>query len=404
MTKKMDKKRFVAKLNEELESLHEIAVFNKEKNKTLIRILSFDKTFPFPLFTTYEEFKKIDDLIDLIQQYSNYNQVFSSIYLQTQIMTIINNTLDKKRDIQSEVDLFYVTLKDNSTNEWLIISEIEKATLKPTNSSFKLIECTIKYLSKDNIPINSYLEKSNLFNIENGIENPIIYTSVIAGDAQKAIELGFEKFNTSINLLRLYYPSCKPILKGGSFSAKCDFHIFNETTKKYVKETANVYGNYCSNCEITEENYNSLQINGINCLENDTPITKVIKDCLHWFGNGLNESIESAKIFNFVTVLESSLKKKGEKTELKQRVSDRCALLLGKDFEERKRIAYEISNIYDVRSTVVHTGAIVGDSNMAKLAQYYARNVLQELIKRNTEYKGNFDLFIEEIDNKKYMA
>lgn len=148
--------------------------------------------------------------------------------------------------------------------------------------------------------------------------------------------------------------------------------------------------------------YSKLIERGIENLSNNNSISKVVKECLHWYGIGLDEKMPSAKLINFVTILEAALKRNGERTELKQKVSDRCAFLLDTTFDSRKKIVKEISKIYDERSKVVHTGTIVDDQNTAVLAGGYARAVLIELIQKNSHLNGNFEKFIDELDDLKY--
>ena len=60
---------------------------------------------------------------------------------------------------------------------------------------------------------------------------------------------------------------------------------------------------------IGKDNYELLVDTGIKELEKDTAITKVVKDCLYWFGLGLDEKHPSAKLLSFVTVFRIFAKK-----------------------------------------------------------------------------------------------
>jgi len=116
---------------------------------------------------------------------------------------------------------------------------------------------------------------------------------------------------------------------------------------------------------------------------------------------GLDEKYPSARLLNFVTVLESTLKKDGENTELKRAVSERGAILLHEKFEDRKEVFKQLREIYDTRSKVVHTGVLIDDKNLASLAGGYARTVLIKLIKQSKDLNGNFDDFIINLDDIK---
>lgn len=70
-------------------------------------------------------------------------------------------------------------------------------------------------------------------------------------------------------------------------------------------------------------------------------------------------------------------------------------------FEDRKEVFKQLREIYDTRSKVVHTGVLIDNINLASLAGGYARAVLIELIKQSKDLNGNFEEFINNIDEIK---
>jgi len=140
---------------------------------------------------------------------------------------------------------------------------------------------------------------------------------------------------------------------------------------------------------------------GIGKLQKESTISKVVKECLYWYGLGLDEIYSAAKLVDFVTVLESTLKKKGETTELRRTVSERGAVLLNNSFDDRKTAFEQLKKIYDLRSKVVHTGALIDNKDLAIMAGSYARAVLIALIEKSEEFNGNFEEFINYIDDIK---
>ena len=120
---------------------------------------------------------------------------------------------------------------------------------------------------------------------------------------------------------------------GGGFLDQVDLGITKEKQDFLV------------DARIGKENYEGLVDAGIKELGKNTTITKVVKDCLYWFGLGLDEKHPSARLLNFVTVLESSLKRKNENTELQRAVSERCAFLLYDEYEKRKVAIKELKKI-----------------------------------------------------------
>jgi len=219
---------------------------------------------------------------------------------------------------------------------------------------------------------------------------------------RKARILAVNNFTISFNLLRLYATNFKPAIKGTLVSGSQNISEHNISKKLSGESLARIGDLLLNHAYLNNDLYTYLEKHGINNLSNNNSISKIIKESLHWFGIGLDEEMPSAKLFNFVTVLESVLKKDDEKTELKMRISDRCALFLGNDFDSRIKIVNDISNIYKVRSKVVHKGAIIGDQNIAELAGSYARSILIKLIKENERLNGDFSVFINELDNMKF--
>ena len=402
----MNKNEFIGDLTKRVACLHKIVVSNKDidadddsdlhfsynaETKTTIRLFH------------HEQIEEFSDLIDFILKYQNFSQVFSSTFIEEEITRTLHKTFDDPDTIPSEIEQFYSKLINNSTNEWFIISEVENIKLHSTTISFNLINCTIKFLKEEDIPFEIKLTKIGNSSIEDYIMKPCIFTTVTAGDNKKAINLAFSNFNQSFNLLKVFSPHSKPSIKETYSSELQKFYSYNATKKQVIQHRSRSNYVFLKVANLNKELYTYLQQNGLKELENDNSITKVIKNCLHWFGAGLNEDLQSSKLLNFVTILESTLKKQGEKTELKQRVADRCALLLGSNFDERKEIEKYISDIYNVRSNVVHIGTIIDDENIVEIAREYARTVLIRLIKVNSEYNGNFEKFINEIDDKKYL-
>jgi hypothetical protein len=68
---------------------------------------------------------------------------------------------------------------------------------------------------------------------------------------------------------------------------------------------------------------------------------------------------------------------------------------------DRKKAFKDLKEIYDLRSKVVHTGELIDNKDMASLAGRYARTVLLALIEKAKAFNGNFEEFINHIDDIK---
>lgn len=76
-----------------------------------------------------------------------------------------------------------------------------------------------------------------------------------------------------------------------------------------------------------------------------------------WFGAGVKSSEEVQCFINFVTAAESLLLRKSDiSVGLKASLRERMALLLGTDYQERKKVADLVGKLYDIRCEVVHEG------------------------------------------------
>lgn len=222
--------------------------------------------------------------------------------------------------------------------------------------------------------------------------------------------------------MRLYLPNSNIAIKGkGAVSISDTREVITQDIISVNKTKGR--GNSSSNRNVvidqafSVELYEALENMGINNLSNDSEIKDVIKNCLYWYGLALDTNLLSAKLFNYVTVLESALKRSSEKNELTQRIADRCALFLETEFDKRMKVCKDIKEIYTLRSSVVHTGRVIGKKYVVKkpqeileeqrltgLAGTYARNVLIKLIKDSNQWDGDFEKFISEIDYLKYKS
>ncbi len=399
----MNKIGFINELTKKVKLLDEAIIANKDKSAEECRHYSFNaQTGTSIKLVSHEEIEEFSDLIDFVFKYSNFSQLFSSSYIENEITITLHKTLENPDSIQEEIELLYSKLTGDSTKKWFIISEIENIRLL-SDTSFSLIDCTIKFLKKDDIPCDLDFTVIGKYSLSDFLNKPCIFTSVVAGDKEKAKNLAFQNFNHSFNLLRVYFPLFKPAIKGTLQSGLYEIYTINLENHDVGLSHSRTGDMLLNHAYLDDDLYKYLQDMGIKELENNSSITKVVKNCLHWLGIGLDEDLPSAKLLNFVTILESTLKTKSESTELKLRVADRCALLLGTNFSEKKEIISYLSKIYNTRSKVVHTGVIIEDQNIAEIAGAYAREVLKQLIKQNSEHSGNFEKFIEKIDDNKYL-
>lgn len=76
-----------------------------------------------------------------------------------------------------------------------------------------------------------------------------------------------------------------------------------------------------------------------------------------WFGAGVKSSEDVQRFINFVTAGESLLLRRSDMSVgLSASLRERMALLLGHDYQGRKKIADLVGKLYDIRSNVIHEG------------------------------------------------
>ena len=355
-------------------------------------------------FIDDDDVENFNDLVNFLLSYDQFNEAFSEYYISERIIQLFHKILNNHEKSFEYIEHFYNDLIDTSNIEWYVISKMDNVEVLESHP-FQIIDCTIKLVEISDLPNENYI------GYEDYVGKTGIFTKIRAGDSEKARNVALNRFNICFNLLRLYTHNFEKSLKGILVTGNQDLIIWNNIKNSYgtIKPSLN---HLCdsegklvnlNSVNLSNKLYAELKQDEIQYLSTVNPISKVVKDCLYWFGLGLDATMESAKLMNFTTVLETALKKNEETTELKQRISDRCSFLLGEDYETRIKIRDDISSIYNKRSKIVHQGAIIRDKDVVNLVGYYAKSILIKLIRENSRLNGNFSKFIMEIDEKKYM-
>lgn len=432
----MNQKEFAKEFESQINDFCQM-IYNNKPNQlgNLKRSFSFDYQNDV-IISSMEQLDKFNHIINDITYYVDFKGRFSSEYIEEEVIRLLHKLLDDSTRASVYLQELYTNLYDKSDHEWFIITQLNNIELKKT-TPFKLIDSTMKIMFQEDFLEESTAIKhkrqdqsvTNLLNmfllpdsLDNWILKPCIYTNVKAGDKFKARDFAIDNFNTSINLLRLYFPNYKITIEG--YISLSDNPINNSQNIISYDKTEGFRN--LSPLKILPrflkldiELYKELEKLGIHNLSDNSEISKRIKECLYWYGLALDTSFLSAKLLNYVTILEHILKIKDEKTELSQRIADRCALFLETDFKKRKDICEKIKDIYDLRSNIVHSGDIFDKNPMDKKpkkkiedlrsnlelvnrAAEYARSVLLKLIKENNRFNGDFNAFIYELDDMKY--
>ena len=361
----------------------------------------------------YQEQEKFYAPIRYLLSLKTISSKYSETYIKNRIESLYHELLSGKYDVDDLIKEVIDSLLNSLNKNYQVWSGIENIHVLD-DGEYRLIDSTIKTLKEERIPF--YQEHLKIVIQSEGklqlLDKPCIYTEVEAVDDWKAIEIASANFTVSFNFLRLYFPIFKPSLKWHLFSQNNKPTTYNEKKKlsnlsgsgfldQVYSEISKRNNNFLVDAKIGKDNYELLVNEGLKELEKNTQITRVVKDCLYWFGLGLDEENPSTRLLNFVTVLEYSLKKKNETTEIKRTVSERCVFLLHDEPDQRKEALKQLKKIYDIRSKVVHTGVLIDEKDFASLAGDYSRRVLMKLIKMSEQLDGDFEKFIDYIDDIK---
>lgn len=392
----MNKQELISKMEEEIKKF--VPVLKKNNNVENVResIFSSSSDDSIVKVMTFSENELFNTPIKILLSEKNVFNNFSEITIQKKVVQLYHSILKDETKLNEELSGLVSSLVDASLSDFFVISEIENIRILDEDT-YQIIDCTIKKLKTEDV---AFKFESPLLTENHDLRGkPVIFTKVKSGDTEKAKEVALHNFLVSFNLLKLYATNFKPVLKGCLISGNQSLITYDETTKNLSVNLSKVGELLLNHAYIDKNLYKQLQDAGIEELNKDNQISKVVKECLYWFGLGLDEKYPAARLVNFVTVLESILKKKNQTTELKRTVSERGAILLYEKYEQRREAFKQLKKIYDLRSKVVHTGVLIDDENTASLAAEYARVVLIKLIAKSKEFNGIFDDFIESIDD-----
>lgn len=353
-------------------------------HRTIVKIKKFDN------------FKKLNEILNKINFEYEISKKYSQKYIEDKFVDLLHNVIDSDDAVTHEqLDIFITELFNSIPKEFIIISKLENIEISE-DLEYHLLDSVIKVFHKNELESDSDIHKSQIFEMDN---TPIIFTTVSAVDNKKLKELALINFETTFNFIKLIYPNFDAKLTGAMLSGRRDFLIIKDWSMKSISSNVEWIGD----SRVNEARLNSPIYEKLKDLKFETISEiqqKYLKDCLYWYGQGLKTENNSNKIINFVTILESLLKLKGEKTELNKSISERGAVMLNDSFEYRLLIKNELKEIYNVRSDIVHTGELTGNNNISTLAGAYARQIILRYITLAQRYKSHEEL-VGYLDNLK---
>jgi hypothetical protein len=91
-----------------------------------------------------------------------------------------------------------------------------------------------------------------------------------------------------------------------------------------------------------------------NVLDLDDKYGEAIKTAAEWYFEALCNENETFKFIQYTIAIESLLGDPEKQDRITERLSDRCAYLLGDNQKEREDIKKSFEKIYDIRSKIIH--------------------------------------------------
>jgi hypothetical protein len=344
---------------------------------------------------SHDEKEKLEAPARFLLSLREISEKYSEKHVDSELDHCYDLILSDQAGLCKYVRDFIEGLVNKTAAEFCVISEIENIEIID-DQPYEFIDSVIKILRQEDISISFREVEPHISKILN---QPAIITKVKAAEVGKAQEIALHRFLVSLNLIRLFVPSYRPALKGSLHTNIQRLMAYNQAEISFSNRR--IGDLLLRRAKMSADLYNEMLRSGISELKKENSISTVIKECLYWYGLGLDEDYPSARLLNYVTVLESALKKKDEKTELRRTVAERGAMLLNDRFEYRKPILRDLGKIYDLRSKVVHTGALINDRRSVSKAGSYARLVLLMLMEESASFHGDFNEFISHIDDLK---
>ena len=201
----------------------------------------------------------------------------------------------------------------------------------------------------------NYDDKETIFSFipDSGV---YIALEVHASTDATAKSLAYDLLMKHLNALTIFgeIAFLPPIQKSSILLYNNHFHCIKELVEspKNAFDLDNLYSN---NSEVTEKLSQLLKKDDEDRLEMESKILIA----LDWFGEAMKELSRQEKLLKFVFCLESLLL--GNEGCLKQNIAERAALIYSKKFEVRNEIFGIVSNAYNFRNEIVHSGKLTGN-------------------------------------------
>jgi hypothetical protein len=313
---------------------------------------------------------------------------------------LYNNTDERMKTVEREIKQLFATIKSIGTEKHLFIMPINYITISGSmqigDSQFftldetSLIEVKNQYSLDFSTILSDTRKKTEDMNRTNETST---YTLVIveANDDDKAEELAILKTERCLNVLRLFY-------------IDSPFTIRDEKIDHFVRDIihVNLTTQSCSG-SVRAINLDTLigaphiDVDIIQRMEKDglttisqllskdeddlTPLEKDILTAIFWFGSAMKERQRDMKFVKLMTAIETILIPDGGTTKQHRLAARFASIIYNSDTpEERKKVYHIMKNLYQLRSSILHSGkGYVYEEDMGQAVAWSQRLILQLL-------------------------
>lgn len=145
----------------------------------------------------------------------------------------------------------------------------------------------------------------------------------------------------------------------------------------------------------------SLRASELLAKKQLNPIEERVIAAMQWAGRASIDERNEEAFLLYAIALESLVMEKSSESELGYRLKTRVAHLLGDNLEDRKHIRKNVSDLYGVRSAIVHKGLFeVSDTDLSLIRLITKESILKVLTEAPFVNMNSDDEYFEWFDNR----
>jgi len=336
------------------------------------------------LYLRSDGIKVLDLIVSELKSNAEIGPKFSNRYLEVLIEKCLLRLLKvEERDIeiksQEELDSLLTVLSSQAV-DWRIIAPIENLNLGVAELEIGVV----KFLNFDNAAKSRMVGEFRLSENETGLRTMVdeeldsllnvvcAEVAVSAVDGTRAEEIGTEMIETALDVLRFYQLSSlvpHPFFAKNYFGIKGNLHR-DMTSFLMFEDYTNIKSCACSHhargpmrpFTIAQNELKGMVTDNLHVVsdilmkseKSRTNFERDLVAAIHFCSLSLREGSIAEMFVSSVIALEALMLDEHE--AITDNLAERVALIVGKDLDERKWLFAEMKRLYQIRSSIVHSG------------------------------------------------